>query len=129
MKKEPLIEEKKRSEGGKSQNKPNNILVASKIPSSNGNNVTNMNPIYSNVSPFKKQNIVQNIRTKLGTGKNFLNTSDLGNYSKDKTEKRNKHYSKSIDTKENHEYIVTTNNYHMKTVAKSPLTFHQNKLK
>lgn len=125
-----MIEEKKRNEGGKSINKPNNSLITSKIPSSNGNNITNINPIYSNISPLKKQNIIQSIRTKLGTAKNFLNTSDLGNYSKDKTDKRNKHYSKSIDTKENHEYTVTTtNNFHMKTVAKSPLTYHQNKLK
>lgn len=97
-----------------------------------GLNLSNINPINSNVSPMKKQNLIPNVKTKVATVKTFRNTSDMGNYSRDKNaiEKRNKNFSKSIDPKDRHDYqVTTTGNFPMKTVAKSPLSLHHYKIK
>ena len=107
--------------------------MSNKISAGMSNNI-NINPIFTNVSPIKKQYLISTVKTKVVAPKTFRNTSDMGNYSRDKnataTDKRKKNFSKSIDSKNNEDYnVTTTNNFPLKTVTKSPLSLHHYKIK
>jgi hypothetical protein len=127
LKKEPINqqEEIKKIDSGKNQ-KPGKSNYA-QINSTNKNNAQQGQlQTNRNVSPLKNQ-IMYNLKTKIDK-KTFLNTSDIPAQKVEKTvststndKPAKKHYSKSIDTKEEHNNNVLSTYQNLQTKTKSPV--------